>query len=81
MPLSASNTVTVKHVPLTHIESPTWQSPRMGPDSLKVIVQPSVRVGKEIDATRDVCSIYIRGQLRIHVAAPAAPASIDLQYR
>ena len=37
---SVSNSVTVRQAPFTAIESPTWQSPSIGAESLMTKVQP-----------------------------------------
>lgn len=37
---SLSNSVTVRHAPLTAMESPMWQSDRIAPASAMTIVQP-----------------------------------------
>ena len=37
---SVSNSVTVRQAPFTAIESPTWQSPNIGAESLMTKVQP-----------------------------------------
>jgi len=55
------NSVTVKHAPLQHIESPMWQSPRTGAASEIVIDQPpppdSVWSKGTISLTVPICSI------------------------
>ena len=60
-----SKTVTVRQAPFTAMESPRWQSDKMGAASPMVSVQPpSSRV---IWDTRPRCSIYISSKsIRLH---------------
>ena len=61
---SLSNSTTVRHAPLTAIESPTWQSPRMGAESPIVSVHPPASCRMSVTVPR--CSIYV-----MHVRAYA----------
>ena len=54
---SLSNSTTVRHAPLTAIESPTWQSPRMGAESPIVSVHPPASCRMSVTVPR--CSIYV----------------------
>jgi hypothetical protein len=55
---AASNAVTVRHAPLTAIESPTWQSPRTGAESAMVMVHPAS--SSRMEDTFPRCSIWWR---------------------
>ncbi len=61
--LCPSNSVTVRHAPLIQIESPTWQSDRMGEAWVKVNVKPEEEVVGVMEATWQRCSIW-RGDVR-----------------
>lgn len=67
---SESNSVTVRQAPLTQMESPIWQSVRMGAEEERVSVKPEVEVEVEVEGEIaemvDVCSIC-GGDERLHV--------------
>lgn len=63
---SASNAVTVRHAPFTAIESPTWQSPRIGAAPAIVSVHPPAsRASAETVPRCSICrGARARGQRR-----------------
>ena len=57
------NSTTVRHAPLTAIESPTWQSPRMGAESPMVSVHPPSSCTISVTVPRcSICKGAGRGQ-------------------
>lgn len=55
---SESNSVTVRQAPLTQMESPIWQSVRIGAEEERVSVKPEVEVEGEMAEMVDVCSTW-----------------------
>ena len=58
---SLSNSVTVRHAPFTAMESPMWQSSRMGAESAMMSVHPPA--SWTISTTVPRCSIYAGKQI------------------